>query len=231
MERLTLYHGSKNIINAPTYGVGNIYNDYGLGFYCTQSLELAKEWACTEETSGYANKYILDTDSLSMLNMNNGDYNILNWLTVLLENRTFKLNSDIAVVAKNYLQKNFSIPYENYDLIKGYRADDSYFSFATAFLNNSLSLGRLEKAMYLGELGEQVVLKSRKAFAKIKFQGQVTAEKEIYYPKKLARDTKAREVYRQERNEENIVNEVFVMDIIREGWKNDDKRIQRILLK
>lgn len=231
MGKLTLYHGSKNIINTPTYGVGNIFNDYGLGFYCTQSLELAKEWACTEETSGYANKYLLDTGGLSILDMDNGEYNILNWLTILLQNRTFKLSSDIAVAAKNYLQKNFSVPYDSYDVIKGYRADDSYFSFATAFLNNSLSLGSLERAMYLGELGEQIVLKSKKAFAEIVFEGQVPAEKEIYYPKKLARDTKAREVYRKEKKDVDIVNEVFVMDIIREGWKNDDKRIQRILLR
>ncbi|MBR2627880.1 MAG: DUF3990 domain-containing protein, partial [Peptococcaceae bacterium] len=38
----------------------------------------------------------------------------------------------------------------------GYRADDSYFSFANAFLNNTLSLRQLEKAMMLGKHGEQV---------------------------------------------------------------------------
>lgn len=31
-------------------------------------------------------------------------------------------------------------------MIRGYRADDSYFSFATAFLNNTISLAQLEKA-------------------------------------------------------------------------------------
>lgn len=231
MGKLTLYHGSEKIINKPVYGVGNIHNDYGLGFYCTQTLELAKEWACAEETDGYANKYILNTEGLSILDMSNGEYNILNWLTVLLENRTFKLNGHIAIAAKEYLQKNFRVAYEKYDIIKGYRADDSYFSFATAFLNNSLSLGSLEKAMYLGELGEQIVLKSRKAFDEITFEGQLLAKKEIYYPKKLARDTKARGIYRQEKNSSDIVSEVYIMDIIREGWNNDDKRIQRIVLK
>ncbi|MBP3338262.1 MAG: DUF3990 domain-containing protein [Lachnospiraceae bacterium] len=231
MGKLTLYHGSGKIINKPVYGVGNVYNDYGQGFYCTQVLELAKEWACTEEMDGYANKYVLNTDGLSILDMSNGDYNILNWLAILLENRTFKIGGDIAIAAKEYLQKNFRVVYEKYDIIKGYRADDSYFSFATAFINNSLSLASLEKAMYLGELGEQIVLKSRRAFEQIEFEGHMPAKKEIYYPKKLARDTKAREAYKQEKTSIDIVNDVFIMDIIREGWKNDDNRIQRILFK
>ena len=42
-------------------------------------------------------------------------------------------------------------------MIIGYRADDSYFSFANAFLNNTLSLEQLKEAMYLGKLGEQVI--------------------------------------------------------------------------
>lgn len=40
----TLYHGSPNIIEKPIYGYGKPYNDYGLGFYCTGSLDMAKEW-------------------------------------------------------------------------------------------------------------------------------------------------------------------------------------------
>ena len=45
---MTIYHGSTEIVNSPLYGKGKVYNDYGQGFYCTEEIELAKEWACTE---------------------------------------------------------------------------------------------------------------------------------------------------------------------------------------
>ncbi|MBQ6625824.1 MAG: DUF3990 domain-containing protein [Ruminococcus sp.] len=65
MNKLTIYHGSSKIIERPLFGAGNPNNDYGLGFYCTETLDLAKEWACSAETDGYANKYSLNTDGLS----------------------------------------------------------------------------------------------------------------------------------------------------------------------
>ena len=50
--RKILYHGSLEIISTPMYGQGKVYNDYGQGFYCTESLELAKEWSCAEREDG-----------------------------------------------------------------------------------------------------------------------------------------------------------------------------------
>ena len=43
MSEITLYHGSADIIERPEFGKGNSRNDYGLGFYCTREIELAKE--------------------------------------------------------------------------------------------------------------------------------------------------------------------------------------------
>lgn len=39
-----LYHGSRDISKKPVYGYGKKYNDYGLGFYCTEDINMAKEW-------------------------------------------------------------------------------------------------------------------------------------------------------------------------------------------
>ena len=135
LNKLTVIHGSQQIIEKPVFGKGNPHNDYGLGFYCTESIDLAKEWACSTETDGYANQYELDLTDLSILSLTSGDYNILNWLYILLENRKFRIGGDIAMQAKNYIFENFAIEYKKYDIVKGYRADDSYFSFANAFLN------------------------------------------------------------------------------------------------
>ena len=231
MNKLTIYHGQPTLIEHTTFGKGNPNNDYGLGFYCTEEEELAKEWACSSETSGYANKYEINTDGLSVLCLSDGNYNILNWLSILLENRKFRIGGDIAVRAKEYISEKFLPEYQSYDVIKGYRADDSYFSFATAFLNNTISLSQLEKAMVLGKLGEQVALKSQKAFDKLSYIESVLADKEIYYPKKLARDNSAREEFRREKSKTAIENEIYILDIIRERWENDDARLQRIVLR
>lgn len=231
MSKLTVYHGSSVIIEKPQFGVGNPNNDYGLGFYCTETLDLAKEWACSAETDGYANKYVLDMSGLSVLSLTGGEYHILNWLAVLLENRKFRLGGDVARQARAYIFENFGIDYKKYDVIKGYRADDSYFSFASAFLNNTISLSRLERAMVLGKLGEQVVAVSQKAFDAISFEEAIAVPREIYYPKKLARDTDAREDFQKEKSRGSILTETYILDIIRQGWKNDDERLQRVVLR
>lgn len=231
MNKLTIYHGQPTLIEHTTFGKGNPNNDYGLGFYCTEEEELAKEWACSSETSGYANKYELDTFGLSVLCLSDGGYNILNWLSILLGNRKFRIGGDIAVRAKEYISEKFPLKYQSYDIIKGYRADDSYFSFATAFLNNTISLSQLEKAMVLGNLGEQVALKSQIAFDRLEYVESIPADKEIYYPKKLARDNSAREEFRKEKSHIAIENEIYILDIIRERWENDDARLQRIVLR
>lgn len=229
-EKIIVYHGSSKIIEKPIWGMGNPNNDYGLGFYCTENEELAKEWACSSESDGYANKYSLDLTDLSVLSLTNGEYNILNWLFVLLENRQFRISGDIATQAKEYIFDNFAIDYKKYDVIKGYRADDAYFSFANAFLNNTISVSQLEKAMVLGKLGEQVVAISQKAFNAFEFIEATVAPNEKYLPKKMARDSAARDEFKKEKSRGSVLTEKYILDIIREGWKNDDERLQRVVL-
>jgi len=226
-QETVIYHGSQNIIKKPVFGKGNPNNDYGLGFYCTHEMDLAKEWACTEEKSGYSNQYALDLSGLSVMRLSGAGYNILNWLAVLLDNRIFRISSDIASEGKAYLLDKFLPDISKYDVIIGYRADDSYFSFASAFLNNTLSLARLENAMYLGKSGEQTVLKSQKAFTQMHFIKSEAARHEIFYPMKSARDREARLAYKRERGFKRAEESVYLMDILRERWDNDDTRIRR----
>ena len=71
MEKLiTLYHGSEQLVEEPTFGKGKKNNDFGLGFYCTKSEDLAKEWAVSSLRNGFANRYTLDTEYLNILNLN-----------------------------------------------------------------------------------------------------------------------------------------------------------------
>ncbi len=226
MESKVLYHGSTKVIERPVLGLGNPKNDYGLGFYCTESLELAKEWACTELSDGFVNSYEIGFEGLNILHLNKKSYHILNWLSILLQNRTFVLSQGLPSEAKAYLLDNFLPEYEHYDLIIGYRADDSYFSFANAFLNNTISLEQLRKAMFLGKLGEQVVLKSEEAFSRLIFNESIPVDSSLYFPKRQARDRQARADFQNEKAEVSPADAVYMIDILRQKWTNEDPRLQ-----
>lgn len=210
---MKLYHGSTEIIQRPSLEKGRKNNDYGKGFYCTENRDLAKEWACQRNSDGYANEYELATDKLNILDLTKPDWSILHWLSILLENRTFSL-TPIQQEAKSYLLKNYKIDYSLYDLIVGYRANDSYFTFASNFLNNEITLSQLEQAMKLGELGIQIVLKSQKAFDEIKFLKAHQAERDVYYKRFSSRDSIARQTYKTVR-EKLDVNGIYIIDILR----------------
>lgn len=220
-----LYHGSCNIIEKPVFGKGKRYNDYGLGFYCTDSLEMAKEWGVSRDKNGYANCYELDCEGLRILDLNAPQYCILHWLAVLLENREFDVPSALALEAKEYILKHFSVDYKDYDAIIGYRADDSYFSFAQDFINGTISYRQLNNAMHLGKLGQQFVLKSKKAFDRIQFVGFEVAEHEKWFARQQSRDQKARRQYFDVERFKRQRGDLYIMQIMDEEMKPNDSRL------
>lgn len=222
---MIIYHGSKDIIKNPMYGFGKTTNDYGRGFYCTRFKELAKEWAVGSNNDGYVNSYEINDSNLKTLNLFSKEYNILNWLALLVNNRKFEIMNDNGFYNKEYLLSHFLIDTKPYDLIRGYRADDSYFVFAKAFLNNGITLKKLKRVMYLGELGEQVVLVSKKAFKEIKYLDNETVKADEYFPLRFKRDYRAREEYIKTYNDELSINDVLFNDIIKEKWSNNDERL------
>ena len=226
-KQIKLYHGSDKIVEHPALGKGSAKNDYGQGFYCTAHFELACEWASKNEAAnGYANEYVLDLSDLKVLDLSDPAYNILNWITLLIQNRTFTSTSPISEQAKKYLIENFSIDVSGYDVIKGYRADDSYFSFARDFVNNTISVQQLAKAMKLGKLGIQYMLRTEEAFANLSYVGAQEVDSTIYHAKYLKRDLKARNEYTKSKVNLTIdSNELYVLDIIRGGVKNGDPRL------
>lgn len=213
-------------MTVPMFGVGKPTNDYGPGFYCTQDLELAKEWACAEDRDGFANQYRLDMDGLTCLDLGGEDWHILNWLAVLLENRVFDLSYPVAVQGRKFILDRFLPPYRDFDVVIGYRADDSYFSFARAFLSNTISLEQLSRTMRLGKLGTQVVLRSPRAFEAIWKECSYPAPASIYHVRRVARDRKAREDFRRIQEETTLAEGCYLLDIIREDWNNEDPRLR-----
>ena len=225
-DSIEIFHGSPRIVRSPRFGEGNLHNDYGLGFYCTRSVELAKEWACPEPKDGFANRYCLDLTGLDILDLQSGGYHILNWLAILLKNRIFETNAPLVRDAREYILEVFTPDYKSRDVIVGYRADDSYFSFARAFVGGAISLASLTKAMKLGRLGEQICVRSEQAFSQIRYLGCERAESREYYIKRCARDEKARRDYIELSKNIPAKDGIYVLDMLRQEWKNDDPRLR-----
>ncbi len=223
---MVLFHGSDHIVRVPVYNGSKRTNDYGYGFYTTESPELAKEWACSDNRDGFSNSYEADLRGLNILNLNSPGYSILTWLAILTKYRTYWQRGSIAEEAKEYLQKHFFVDPEDCDVIIGYRADDSYFSFARDFISGTISLAKLSEAMRLGKLGEQIVIKSREAFSRIRFLDAEPVNALIYYEKKAARDREARKAYHSTKRSADSINELFMIDIMREEIKNGDPRLR-----
>ena len=223
-----LYHGSEKILKRPVFGFGKTENDYGRGFYCTEIEDMAKEWSTGEDRDGFANHYVIETKGLSVLDLNSPETTILHWLSVLLKNRTFPITSALAMEAREYLLKAFAVDYEGFDVLYGYRADDSYFSFAQDFLNGTISIEKLNEAMHLGKYGMQYVLKSKRAFERLKFVEAVPAFRDPWFVRKTARDETANRTYLDARKK-RVPGQLYVTEILDGKIGPHDERLLRAL--
>lgn len=226
MGVMTLYHGSKGVIERPVFGAGRTYNDYGRAFYCTEHEDMAMEWAVDAGRDGYANCYELGMDGLAVVDLNAPGFTILHWLAVLLENRVFDIHAELPREAREYLIANFKTGYEHADVVRGYRADDSYFRFAQDFLNGTIPLRKLAQAMKLGDLGEQVAIKSERAFGRLAFKQARFASHEEWYPLRRSRDEAARGAYYGLREGKRQRGDLYIVQILDEEMKANDPRLQ-----
>ena len=216
---MILFHGSKYIIEKPSFDYKNNNSDYGSGFYCTCDLESAKEWACRNSSNGIVNKYSLDIRNLKILDLTDSKYSIFHWLTLLIKNRiitqqVYRYNK--AVI--DYLFENYSIDLSSYDLVIGYRADDAYFKFPIAFIEGRISINQIEEVYRLGELGKQVVVISKKAFDKIKFLEFLKVSEDYHFKYRnriISANTKLEDLLSKERN----IYEDTIIDIVRKNKK------------
>ena len=193
MNEMMLYHGSKYEVVSPEFGKGNPENDYGLGFYCTRELNLAKEWSVTANESGIVNKYSIDISGLKILNLQ--DLGVIDWLVILMNHRVVNFYNIVSETRRKRFLDKYKEKYnlEEYDIIIGYRADDSYFSFVRDFIDERIYVEDLKELLLAGNLGLQYVLKSKKAFDRLKFIESENVDKE-YFKYRKNRDTNARNI-------------------------------------
>jgi hypothetical protein len=180
---MIIYHGSKRIIEQPLAHGSNPHNDYGSAFYMTRDLESAKSWACKNDSLGIVNKYSIDDRSLANLKVldltDKNLFSVLNWLAILMHFRTL----DTPFVRTNKLTlewlKRYYIDINDYDVVIGFRADDSYFRFPIRFVSNDLSYEDLEGVFLSGDLGVQYAFVSERAVSCLRFVEAFDCEKEF----------------------------------------------------
>ena len=166
MEKIILYHGSPNKVVVPQFGFDEGKHDYGKGFYLTENIELAKEWAVCrpDETNGWVHKYELDTTDLKVLDFQ--EYNVLSWLAELMKHRDASDSRRYKVLSKKFIAE-YGIDTSEYDVIKGWRANASYFYIAKEFVRDNIDIEILEELLSLGGLGIQYCIKSELAYSKL----------------------------------------------------------------
>lgn len=166
MGKIILYHGSPNKVVVPQFGFGEGKHDYGKGFYLTENIELAKEWAVCrpDEMNGWVHKYELETDDLRILDFQ--EHNILFWLAELMKHRDASDSRRYKVLSKKFIDE-YGIDTSEYDVIKGWRANASYFYIAKEFVRDNIDIEILEELLSLGGLGIQYCIKSELAYSKL----------------------------------------------------------------
>ncbi|MCQ2802065.1 MAG: DUF3990 domain-containing protein [Bacilli bacterium] len=170
---MIFYHGSKRIIDKVIVNGSDVDNDYGPSFYVTLEKESAKEWACKNGSVGIVNKYSIKNDdfnSLKILDLTNKDkYSVLTWLAILMHFRNLDNSFKTTFKSRLLWLEKYYVDVNQYDVIKGFRADDSYFKFPLKFISGLLSYESLEKVFKFGNLGIQYAFMSNKAVNKLKY--------------------------------------------------------------
>ena len=207
MNPMTLYHGNKDKDMIPKYGAGKKENDYGQGLYTTPDEELGKEWAYSTYSKGdqgYIHKYALNIEGLKILDLT--EKHSLHWIAELVYNRTINTEGKEALqdTIDDFISQ-YKLDTSGYDIIIGYRADDSYFTYAIDFVSGSIYLDTVEKALRNGDLGLQVFIKSKKAFAQLGNAVSIEPVDISYSRKYRTRDLNARERYKQIKKNDNAM--------------------------
>ena len=211
MKKLILFHGTPDKIVVPTYGRGEEKHDYGQGFYLTESIDLAKEWAVCRpnETNGYVHQYELETEGLKILDFQ--EEGVLAWLAELMKHRDAADSKRYRMLAKKFIEK-YGVDTDEYDVIKGWRANASYFYIAKEFVRDNIDMDILEELLSLGGLGIQYCIKSEFAYSKLReVEGSLQAVPYAEFNEKYnQRDVTARQRMRElVDSDANEVTKVF----------------------
>ena len=161
---LTFYHGSAAESVTPTFGLGDDRHDYGRGFYLTDDLSLAKEWAvCRPDArNGWVHAFKVTDPGLSVMDFQ--ELGVLAWMAELMKHREAGKSRRFSMLSQKFISK-YGVDSSGYDIIRGWRANASYFYIVTEFVHDEIDVDILEELLMLGGLGIQYCIKSQRAFS------------------------------------------------------------------
>ena len=215
---MIIYHGSKSIVKEPQFKGSNPNNDYGPAFYTTLNLEAAKVWACKNDEIGLINKYSVNNSvfkNLKVLDLTDkSKYSVLNWVAIIMHFRN--LSTKIKTEYKYYLDwlDRYYINVDDYDVVIGYRADDSYFKFPLSFVKDELAFDDLETVYLKGDLGKQYAFVSKRAVKSLIFLGIIGCEP-TFIGRYFAIVSRAEEEVNAILREEKTPNKTYILDLVR----------------
>lgn len=99
---MILYHGSTELVDNPEIRKGDVYLDFGVGFYTTTSYEQAERWAKIKmrrnnAQAGFVSIYEFDFEEASKsLNIKRFETADEEWLSFVVSNRKGEKTSDTA---------------------------------------------------------------------------------------------------------------------------------------
>ena len=118
---------------------------------------------------------------------------MLTWLAELMKHREASDSKRYRMLAKKFIDK-YGISTDEFDVIKGWRANASYFFIAKEFVRDNVDISILEDLLSLGGLGIQYCLKTELAYERLtelRDELQIV-EYGIYNEKYNQRDVEAR---------------------------------------
>lgn len=108
---------------------------------------------------------MIDTDGLHILDFEK--YDVLTWLAELMKHRDAADSKRYRMLAQKFIAK-YGLDTSAYDIIRGWRANASYFYIAKEFVRDNIDLDILPELLSLGGLGIQYCIKSELAFSRLK---------------------------------------------------------------
>ena len=114
---MTLYHGSKDIVEYPEIRKARFNKDFYFGFYCTNIEKQAERWATRYGEKGYINRYeYTENTELKILKF---EKMTEEWLDFIISCRSGQAHQ--------------------YDIVEGPMADDTIYNYLQNYLDGKIS--------------------------------------------------------------------------------------------
>lgn len=145
---MTLYHGSKMVVEFPEIKIQKFNKDFYFGFYCTIYREQAIRWATRFDGAGYLNEYQYVPNDL--LKVKVFPQMTEEWLDFIVACRMGK-------------------PHD-YDIVEEPMADDTIFNYVQNFADGKISREAFWSLAKFKKPTHQISFHTARALTTLKFQ-------------------------------------------------------------